>query len=42
LTGTPAKIDSSIAATPAGVPGILMKTFGRAAFACSFAATSIV
>ena len=30
LIGTPAKIDSSIAGMPSGVPGILMKRFGRA------------
>ena len=42
LIGTPAKIDSSIAGTPAGVPGILMKRFGRAAAACSRAAALIV
>lgn len=29
LIGTPEKIASSIACKPAGVPGILMKTFGR-------------
>src|SRR5471030_2138994 len=39
LTGTPAKIDSSIASRPACVPGILMNKFGRSACWCSWAAT---
>jgi hypothetical protein len=30
LIGTPAKIDFSIAGSPSGVPGILMKTFSSA------------
>ena len=30
LIGTPAKIDSSIAGRPSGVPGILMKLFSSA------------
>jgi len=39
--GTPAKIDSSIAGSPSGVPGILMKRFGRAARAQSAFASAI-
>ena len=42
LIGIPAKIDSSIAGSPAGVPGILMKRFSRSAFVWSRAACSIV
>ena len=38
----PAKIDSSIAVSPASVPGILMKRLSRSALACSCAACSIV
>ena len=38
----PAKIESSIAESPAWVPGILMKTLSRSALACSSAACSIV
>jgi hypothetical protein len=33
LTGTPAKIASSIAGMPSAVAGILMNRFGRSAFA---------
>jgi hypothetical protein len=33
--GTPAKIASSMAGSPSGVPGILMNTLRRSAFACS-------
>jgi hypothetical protein len=33
LIGTPAKIASSMAGTPCGVPGILMKKLGRPASA---------
>ena len=43
MTGTPAKIASSIAGTPSLVPGILMKRFGRAARAeSSFAAATVL
>ena len=43
LTGTPAKIDSSIAGTPSGVPGILMNRLGRCALArAARAAASMV
>ena len=43
LTGTPAKIASSIAGMPCAVPGILMKRFGRAARPCrSFAAATVL
>ena len=35
LTGTPAKIASSMAGSPSSVPGILMNRFGRLALACS-------
>ncbi len=42
LTGTPAWIVSSMAARPAGVPGILMKRFGRPAFSHSLRASLIV
>ena len=35
FTGTPAKVASSIAASPCSVPGILMNTFSRPARACS-------
>ena len=43
LIGMPAKIASSMAGSPSGVPGILMKRFGRAARACSsFAAASVL
>ena len=35
LTGTPLKIVSSMAGSPSGVPGILMKRLGRNAFAQS-------
>ena len=42
FTGTPAKIDSSIAGTPSGVPGILMNRLGRCARRCSCATASMV
>jgi hypothetical protein len=43
LTGTPAKIASSMAGTPSFVPGILMKRFGRPARAnSSLAAASVL
>jgi hypothetical protein len=42
LIGTPAKIDSSMAGRPSGVPGILMKTLGLRACACRSLATAIV
>jgi hypothetical protein len=42
LTGTPAKIASSIAWSPSEVPGILMRRFGRSAAACSARAASSV
>ena len=42
LTGTPAKMASSMAGSPAGVPGILMNRFGRPARRCrSLAAASV-
>ncbi len=42
LTGTPAKIASSMAGRPSLVPGILMKRFGRPARACSSLAAASV
>ena len=43
LMGTPAKIASSMAGRPSGVPGILMKRLGRPARACrSLASASVV
>ena len=42
LTGTPAKIASSIAGRPSVVPGILMNRFGCCARACSSLAAAMV
>ena len=42
LVGTPAKIASSMAGRPSGVPGILIKTLGRRACACRSLAAAIV
>ena len=43
MTGTPAKIASSMAGSPSLVPGILMKRLGRPARACkSLAAASVL
>ena len=46
LIGTPAKIASSMAGSPSGVPGILMKRFGRPArceqVACAAASVLVV
>ena len=40
--GSPAKVHSSIAGRPSGVPGILLSRLGRLALACSFLAYSMV
>jgi hypothetical protein len=42
LTGTPAKIASSMAGSPSRVPGILMKRLGRPARACKSLAAARV
>ena len=42
MTGTPAKIASSMAGSPSCVPGILMNRFGRAAFAKRSLAAAMV
>ena len=42
FTGTPAKMASSMAGMPSGVPGILMNRLGRPARACSSLATASV
>ena len=42
LTGMPRAMLSSIAPSPSGVPGILMKTFGRSTAACRRCAASLV
>lgn len=42
LIGIPANVASSIAGRPSGVPGILMNTLGRSAWACSAVAWAMV